>query len=68
MFSILVFSTSLWVKIVIIASIVVVFILVTILNIKVKKPADCDNKTDCDSCPIKGCNIRIDGDNAKDDK
>lgn len=40
-----------WVKISVIAAIVLIFFIITVLNIKTKKPADCiDEDSKCNTC------------------
>ena len=44
-----------WVKITVIAAIVLIFFIITVLNIKTKKPADCiDEDSKCNTNNIQG--------------
>jgi len=45
--------TALWVKIIIIAGITAAFILITLLNIKTKKPDNAEELKDCDTCSTR---------------
>lgn len=42
-----------WVKVVVIAAIVIVFFVITLINMKTKKPKDCvDEESSCSTCLI----------------
>jgi len=44
---------ALWIKIAVVALVIVVFILITVLNLKTKKPDDARDPEECDTCASK---------------
>ena len=56
---ILLLLVKLFVQILIIAALVIIFLLVTILNMKVKAPKDVDLPEKCISCTSTSCMIKL---------